>query len=252
MNKGIIGIMLIVGTLYHGACHADHLRSIPQAKSVIVFSPHPDDDILGCGGTIVKHVNAGAYVTIVYMTSGEAATWPEGPEELARLREKEAHRAANKLGVHELLFLREPDSDLQPSQKNIAKIMDILNEYKPDILYVPHLSDSHPDHVATHNIVLKATKRLLVNEQYWMPIIFGYEVWTPLRHISHAIDISKEIKLKLDALGEHKTQTTYMDFVAAVEALNKYRGIMTFMESYGECFDKVDLMEETHQNGDDY
>lgn len=59
-------------------------------ERILVFSPHPDDDIIGCVGSIAKHIQQGDQVSIIYMTSGEAGSLESKPEELIQIREEEA------------------------------------------------------------------------------------------------------------------------------------------------------------------
>ena len=69
---------------------------VPLRDRVLVFSPHPDDDILGCGGSLIAHVNKGAKVTVIYMTSGEAGKGDENPERLRQIREKGSAKCYTK------------------------------------------------------------------------------------------------------------------------------------------------------------
>jgi len=207
-------------------------------ETVMVFSPHPDDDVLGCGGAILTHVSLGHRVIIVYMTSGEAAYWPEGSEKLALLREIEAKKAAAQLGVSECIFLRAADSALRNSaEEMISNVGDLFETYSPNLVYMPHRLDGHDDHAMTHTIVIEARKAQLQKKEVVKTICFlGYEVWTPLQHITHICNIQNYMAQKLNALREHVTQITYVDYVTAVEALNTYRGIMHLHGSFAECF----------------
>ncbi len=235
MKIKIAAFVLAVIVVNNVWCSGWRKKSIPMVSTVMVFAPHPDDDVLGCGGAIIKHVAYGAQVTVVYMTSGETNPGDKKPQRIARLREEEARRAAAKLGVHDLVFLREPDSKLRVTSKTIGKVKQLLNDYQPDLVYIPHKKDEHSDHKATYDIVVEGVKKL----RGLNPVVLGYEVWSPMLAITHVAEISDEIQVKLDALSEHKTQIADMDFVAAVHALNRYRGILIGRVSYGECFQLV-------------
>lgn len=228
--------MVLANQVVHG------YESIPQARTVIVFSPHPDDDILGCGGTLVKHVKENARVIIVYFTSGEKAFTPPTPEELARIREEEAKEAAHFLGVHELVFLREPDGNLTNSTALVDKVAALISDLEPDIIYVTHKVELHPDHMAANSIVVDAVGTL---KKSFHPLVLGYEVWTPLETITHISDISTEITQKLNALAKHNSQVTFFNYLDAVKSLDRYRGIMQAYEigkvEYAECFKKIDI-----------
>ena len=67
----LISMIFLVVSVYHLSFVGCRIHPLPGNR-VLVFSPHPDDDILGCGGSLMVHVSKGAKVTIIYMTSGEA------------------------------------------------------------------------------------------------------------------------------------------------------------------------------------
>ncbi len=232
---------ILLGTVFY-ACAAP--KMIPHANTVLVFAPHPDDDVLGCGGAIIQHAQSGARIIIVYMTSGEAAYWSEGREKLAQLREEEARKAAEKLGVSELIYLRKPDARLSSSRlETVEHVTELLSQTVPDVVYIPHKDDGHADHRAAHYIVVEAIKASLHTvDSLKETLVLGYEVWTPLQKVTHLADISKEIDTKMDAMSEHKTQIAYINYIDAIKGLNKYRGIMNHSDSYAECFQKIDIL----------
>src|SRR5690348_632327 len=77
--------------------------------NVLVIAPHPDDESIGCGGTICAHAGHGDRVTVVFLTSGELGLRELTKEEAWRVRELEAEKAADILGVASVTFLRRPD-----------------------------------------------------------------------------------------------------------------------------------------------
>jgi len=207
----------------------------------MVFAPHPDDDILGCGGTLAQHIQHGAEVLIVYMTSGDAERVSgTTAQELAHIREKEAKNGAAKVGISDLIFLRYPDGKLEASRDAIDQVVNLIGSYKPELVYIPHKRDAHKDHHTTFLIITAAINELLSGYSDWKaPLVLCYEVWTPLQKYTHKIDISGSIDIKLDALAEHKSQVSApssTNYLEAVKALNRYRGIMTWTGMYGECF----------------
>ncbi|HQO40210.1 MAG TPA: PIG-L family deacetylase, partial [Spirochaetota bacterium] len=74
-------------------------------KRIMIFAPHPDDDILGCGGSIAKHTGRGNEVITVFMTSGESGSLSCLCDELMAIRENEARQASSCLNVKETIFL---------------------------------------------------------------------------------------------------------------------------------------------------
>lgn len=237
-----IGLVLIASF----ALHLDAKFNPLEAKRVIVFAPHPDDDILGCGGVAALHRQQGAEVTFVYMTSGDAEKLSgfTGPE-LARVREEEAKKGAAKVGVTDLIFLRQPDGKLARAQGIVDDVAMLIDQYQPDLIYIPHKDDGHKDHQTTFWIVEKAVKEVPRNvPSSKKPVVLCYEVWTPLQKLTHKINVSSVIDTKLDALSEHKSQlagSSNTNYVEAIKALNRYRGIMTWVGDYAECFQELSL-----------
>jgi len=213
---------------------------------VMVFAPHPDDDIIGCGGSIAHHIRQGDEVSIVFMTSGEAGSLHYSPEELALVREAEAQSAASLLGVKEVTFLGNPDGYLQYNQENLEWITAALRSTQPDIVYTPHSQDNVPDHKETYRLVVESCRRAAgpwfgeCGIVIWeVKTILGYEVWTPLETIGHQQDITDYMGSKLEALQMHKTQLAQIPYDEAVKGLNRYRAIMTGNGDYCECFEII-------------
>src|SRR5215213_961341 len=107
-------------------------------KRVLILSPHPDDEAIGCGGTLRAHVEEGDHVEVIFLTSGEQGLRGGDPAETARLREKEAATAARILGYPIYEFWREPDGALKPRSALIRRLTEKLLRFKPHLLYLPH------------------------------------------------------------------------------------------------------------------
>lgn len=146
-------------------------------KNAIIFAPHQDDEVLGCGGTIIKKGRAGAEISIVFMTDGRHSHKGLISEiELKNLRAKEAIDANKLLGVEEenVYFLNFEDGRLYKNESSaINKIVDILDRVQPEEIFGPWHLDNHPDHRATNKIMLLSCqlyrKRVRV---YEYPIYF--------------------------------------------------------------------------------
>jgi len=212
-------------------------------QHVLIVAPHPDDDIIGCGGSIAKHCKAGNQVTIMYMTSGDAGGLKYAKEELAALREEEASKAANHLGVSNLIFLRLADGYVEFNKENLIRITCMIRDIKPDIVYIPHSQDGNRDHQVTHHLLIEACQRAGApffpecgTQQWRVATILGYEVWTPIQDIYYSEDISEFIEQKLAALQMHVSQLEYYYYDEAIKGLNRYRGLMTAGCDYSECF----------------
>lgn len=210
---------------------------------IVVFAPHPDDDILGCGGTISHYTAMGRRVMVVYLTSGEAGSISISPQTLSLTRENEARQAAAILGVSEVHFMRWPDGYLEMKPDYLEALTGLIRDLQPDIILIPHAGDAVPDHQITHHLVLEAARRA---SGPWFPDcggkpwsvsrILGYEVWTPLSSPTTAVDISAYAALKLQAIQCHASQLAAIGYDDGIMGLNRYRGVTTGCGQYCECF----------------
>jgi LmbE family N-acetylglucosaminyl deacetylase len=210
-----------------------------QEKRVLVLSPHPDDDIIGCGGAIHKYYLKGAEITSVYMTDGRKGDPGYNEEELVLVRREEAERASKIIGIDSLIFLDNRDSELTSNSKTIRELSQIIKDIKPDAIFLPFLLDNHPDHVATNNIFVQATKDQSVDAA-----CYGYEVWTPLTVPNCIVDITEQIKIKRKALEQFENQLAQYNFIEAVMGLSRYRGMVHMIgDKYVEVFVKCSIAE---------
>jgi len=187
---------------------------VKEAGRIIVFSPHPDDETLGCGGTIAKMVKSGREVYIVFMTDGRNSHKyvlgihdNPSPEELALIRKREAFNAAKVLGMDEskLIFLDFEDGSLKRNIPNIKKeIKKILIAINPSDVYIP-LNDAHKDHIITNLVVRLCIKELKINPKIW-----EYPIYMDLRGKTginiFILDIHDVIELKRRAINTYKSQ----------------------------------------------
>ena len=205
---------------------------------VIVIAPHPDDEVIGCGGTIMRHVDAGDPVTVVWLTRGGNSVGYEwlGHDERADVREQEARESSRLLGVEELIFVDGVDGGMaRPDvMERIGRRMDeMFREKLPKVVYVPHASDDHPDHVAAYRLVQRAVQAMPEGEH---PTVYQYEVWSPM-HADFAVDISRQMRTKLKAIKCHRLALNAFNYVATLEALARYRsGTMLRRDGYAEAF----------------
>lgn len=210
-------------------------------KRVIVISPHPDDEAIGCGGTIAAHVHNGDVVHVIFLTSGEKGGHGKSAKETIEIREGEAKAAAAILNISEPAFWREPDGNFQASETNIARLVNTIEQFKPDVIYVPHHNEEHKDHKAAALLVERSLIRL--NATTETPVVYMYEVWTPIQKMDHIEDISSYVEIKRKAIQAHKSQCAVMNFEEAILGLNRYRGEMHSWPGgdYAEVFVKMDL-----------
>lgn len=145
-------------------------------RSAIVFSPHQDDETLGCGGLIARKTEAGAQLKLVFMTDGSRSHRGLISEtELRAMRRAEAVNAAGVLGVPEsdVVFLDIKDGTLMEERQNIKDtVIAMLREIQPQEIFVPYFRESPRDHLATNLIVLQA-----VRETDMGCVVYEYPIW---------------------------------------------------------------------------
>jgi|Deesub1362A_J573_1020465.scaffolds.fasta_scaffold06448_2 LmbE family N-acetylglucosaminyl deacetylase len=204
-------------------------------KRVIVFAPHPDDETLGCGGTIAKKVKQGYDVFVIYMTDGRYAlkeigiTSSPNPFEMKEKRKKDAIKAAKILGLREenMFFLEIKDKTLKKKQDVQNKITRILMDIKPVEIYFPQKKEYNIDHQMTNLIVKAALKESKINAigyQYAIAWAFPFYLLTHvlnersfdllvcglLKYKLIHTDISKFLPTKIMALAAYKSQLTLL------------------------------------------
>jgi LmbE family N-acetylglucosaminyl deacetylase len=204
----------------------------PPGSVVVVLAPHPDDDVLGCGGTLIKHRKSGHAISSIYLTDGSLGD-PSFPDksDLIEAREKESQKAATIIGISRCEFLREKDQELKSTDNVIKRVGALLEEINPDLVYIPFFLDNHPDHISTNAIFY----RVVQNSKVKFKCCF-YETWTPL-FPNILVDISDEMDLKITAIEEFKTQLKQFDYVRISKGLNSYRSMLFGKSStYAEAF----------------
>lgn len=219
-------------------------------KRVLVVAPHPDDEVLGVGGTIAKYSAQGDEV-FVLMVSGHLP--PLYSREAYEKTVSEAYGAFKVLGVEQSEFLEIPATMIgdQPLHEVNGRISKIVSDFNPHIVLCPY-PDRHVDHRLVFDSVMVATRPVGVGRD--IEIVAAYETLSETHwnapHIepnfipNWVVDITEQVGAKLKALGCYKSQIS--DFpgprsIEAVEALAKFRGTQAGF-GYGEGFHIVRMV----------
>jgi LmbE family N-acetylglucosaminyl deacetylase len=182
----------------------------PGKSRVVVLAPHMDDEVLGCGGTIARHVRAQSEVSVVFLTDGRHGG-------AVALRKSEARRAADVLGVRTIHFLDAEDSRLRHDSLVAGRLRATLEQERPEIVYLPFFLESHPDHRATNSVLFAATRGSTLRFE-----CRGYEVWTPL-FPNCIVRIDETLHLKRQAMECYASQLAVRDYLHCNLGLNAYR-----------------------------
>jgi LmbE family N-acetylglucosaminyl deacetylase len=186
--------------------------------NVLVMAPHIDDDVIGCGGTLRKHVDSGQSVMSVYFA------------DCTDTRKTEAAEAAAIIGINRLEFLGYESKTLLDHPEIQDRLSDIIAEYKPKIVYLPSLLDRHNDHLTVNHYMaaLCASNKFDFN-------VYSYEVWTALVP-NMIVDISSTVDKKKAAIACYKSQIVSTNWLDAALSLNRYRAITSGAGDYAEGF----------------
>jgi len=128
-------------------------------KIVLVVAAHADDEVLGCGGTIINHTSNGDKVHTIFMADGVSSRSKEFKENL-KLRKDSSKLAQSILGISSTHYIDLADNrmDSIPTLDIVQKLEPIIDEIKPSIIYTHHPCDLNIDHQLTHTAVMTACR----------------------------------------------------------------------------------------------
>ena len=204
----------------------------PECRRGLVLSPHCDDDVIGLGGLLHRLARDRDSLTILYF-AGTSTSEGEGAGSIGARRREEAQKATAILGIEapDLVFLDQPDGGLCPSPELIDRLVRILAEKSPEVVYLPWFLENHVDHVAVNAVFGEAWGR-------WRSpcTVYAYEVWTPL-FPNRIVDITPDVEIKKKALSQYASQLDRVDYVGTTLALNRYRSVTNLKgRGFAEAF----------------
>ena len=191
---------------------------IKDSDKCLCLAPHPDDESIGMGGTLIKY---GKNFDLICMTNGSAGVIKEVPhEKRVEKRKIEFDEAMKKLNLNSSAFheqIEDRELILHPEQFNKTEIADY------DYIFVPNIIDQHRDHKAVSILLNELIKHKKHKKN--LKIVF-YEVWQTLAIPNFYIDISDVIEQKTDLIETYKSQICANDYTKIL-GLNSYRGLST-------------------------
>jgi LmbE family N-acetylglucosaminyl deacetylase len=191
---------------------------VPPRERVLVLAPHADDEVLGCGGTILLHAAQGDPVHVVIAFDGHAGLASHLPRDTRRA---EAARVTSLLGLGPYQFLEYPEGHVPSTNQfdvGVRQLAELIDALEPDIIYTPWPGEAHVDHRTLARATFRAAQSLDTRAEVW-----GYEVWTPLR-ADRVIEVSEVWERKLAALAEYKSQLGTTNLALQAEERARSRG----------------------------
>ena len=223
------------------------MSSAVELNRVLVVAAHPDDEVLGCGGTIARHADAGDQVQVLIVAEGATSRQQkrdrlQADEELSTLAQS-AQRAGSLLGVAGVEVLDLPDNRLDSLDRLdlIKRIEQRIEKHQPQVVYVHHAGDVNVDHRRVHEAVVTACRPTPSHPVKRLP---SFEVasstkWQPPGSASvfqpnWFVDIAPQWHRKREALEAYASEMRlwpHARSLKAVEHLARWRGAQVGVEA---------------------
>lgn len=216
---------------------------------ILIIAPHPDDEVLGCGGTIAKHVKGEDEVYLCIVTKAYTPDWSE---DFLKKRSEEIKKANEILGIKKTYLLDFPTIKLDtiPQKELVDSITNIVGEVKPDVMYIPHKGDLNKDHrlvfeatlvVARpiNNNLMKILSYETLSETEWgKPIVpFVPNVY---------VDIASTVEKKIEAMKSYKSELRKLPHPRSEESIRtlaRIRGLESGLD-FAEAFTLIREIEK--------
>ena len=219
-------------------------------KKILVVVSHPDDEVLGCGGTIARLAKERYDIYLAILGEGITSRYKEREEadtELTKELHKRSHQVAELLGIKDLFFNSLPDNrfDAVPLLDVVKIVEDLIEKLEPLAIYTHYSGDLNIDHVITHRAVLTATRP---TEGHSVKEIYAFEVpsstewafgqYNGAFNPNVFVDISETLDRKIQAMEIYESETRIFPHPRSqqsLRALAEYRGIAVGLKA-AECF----------------
>jgi len=209
----------------------------------LIISAHPDDEVIGAGGTIARHVSNGDDMYWCIVTEAHTPPWPEGT--LAAAREQ-VEAVRKLLGIRETFFCGFPTVELNtvPYRELCSALTRIIQQTQPVVVYTTPYEDINLDHRIVYDATLVATRPLAGNS---VRRLLAYEISTTNRFGQHVfspnvfVDISDFLNKKLEALACYTAELREFPHprsLEGVELLARERGLSIGVRA-AECFQLI-------------
>lgn len=205
-----------------------------MAYTVLVVAAHPDDEVLGCGGTMARHAAEGDEVHVIFMADGVTSR-DTGHGENQKRRNEAADKSCRLLGVKAVHYLNFPDNrmDSLPLLDIVRPLETLISNIHPNIVYTHHIGDLNVDHRITHQAVMTACRPIpgqTVVQIFSFEVLSSTEWQTPFLlpfSPNRFVNISKYLDLKrsaLQAYAEELRPQPHSRSAENVMQLAHYRG----------------------------
>lgn len=211
-----------------------------MSKTILVIAAHPDDEVLGCGGTIARHVAEGQVVQVIFMADGVGSRNGQGAPAMAE-RQAAKESALRILGVSSSHSLDFPDNymDSMPLLDIVQPLEMLIHEIQPCTIYTHHHGDLNVDHRITHQAVMTACRPLpgsAIREILTFEVMSSTEWTNAEQHTFEPnvlVDITDHWSIKLKALESYTLEmrpAPHSRSIEHLDALARHRGACVGMD----------------------
>ena len=195
--------------------------------NILIIAAHPDDEVLGMGGTIKKLADKNNSIHLCVVTEGATAQYND--KKMIEVRKKSCKKSGNVLGISTYDFLDFPDMKLDtiPQLEINKKIENIIKKFKPEIVYTTPSTDLNKDHQIVNESTIIATRSTSSN----VTKVFSYELPGSTKGLFQPLlyeDITKQFSSKINAFKKYKSEVEKFPHprsIEAIENLSIQRGI---------------------------
>ncbi len=175
----------------------------------MIFCAHPDDDVIGAGGTMAKYAKEGNKVIVVIFSYGEGSHPWLKKRVTVETRVSEAKKAGKILGINDIIFLGLKDTQVLKHGKKLGvekRIIALIEEYSPSKIFTHSKDDPWPDHQSVYKLMTRLLEKIKFKGD-----VYSFDVWNPLRLRQRnlprlVVDVSDTFKIKKRALAYYKSQ----------------------------------------------
>ncbi len=127
-------------------------------KKILVIAPHPDDETIGCGGTLLRHRDNGDEISCAVMT--KLRSGPQADEELVKIKQQEIEKVKKiyQFKFYKALDYQPSELDKQPFNSLVSEVSNLFSKVQPEIIYIPYTNDVHTDHQVVSKAVISSSK----------------------------------------------------------------------------------------------
>jgi LmbE family N-acetylglucosaminyl deacetylase len=235
------------------------VKMTPDASNILIFSPHQDDDIIGCGGTILNSLKTNANIQVVYVMDGVSPKL-HGTErsDMVEVRKHEAKTVWARLNDNIPIFLGIPTRGSSINiNDSVQQITNIITAFSPDCIFVPYFLESPLDHRRATFLIWKSLRQINTKN---IKEIWSYQVNTMISP-NIAIDITESEPQKFELMGLWKSQNSSFNYQHRARGINAANSVYAVhnkehAEPYIELFhttapkDFLKLLEPYYQHSD--